>query len=302
MKTKKKKLLSTFFKIGVTVLLLYIIFTKIPFDEVWSTIKKSNTLYLSLAILCFILSQWISAKRLLVLFKAVHFYLSARSNYILYLIGMFYNFFIPGGIGGDAYKVYILNKKFKWSIKKLSAAVLLDRFIGLTAIGILLIILLACVPLVIKLNLIWAAPFVLILGVLGSYLFTKQMFPSFLSVYPKTLLLSVCIQLLQCICLVFIVKSISPVETDQYITYVIVFLISSVLSVFSFSGIGVREMIFYQASSLFIFNSTTAVTIGVLFSIITAFISLFGFIFHVKKPELKCINTNYITSLTRFVQ
>lgn len=298
MKTKKKNLLSTFFKIGVTILLLYIIFTKIPFNEVWDTIKKSNILYLSFAILCFIVSQWISAKRLLILFRAVHFSLSATSNYILYLVGMFYNFFIPGGIGGDAYKVYILNKKFKWSIKKLSATVLLDRFIGLTAIGIILIILLIFIPMVARLNLIWVAPFALIFGVLSSYLFTKQMFPSFLSVYPKTLLLSVCIQVLQCICLVFILKSISLTETDQYIPYVIVFLISSVLSVFSFSGIGVREMIFYQASSLFIFNSTTAVTIGLLFSVITAFVSLFGFIFHIKKPELKCTNTNYIANVT----
>lgn len=298
MKTKKKNLLSTFFKIGVTVLLLYIIFTKIPLHEVWGTIKKSNTLYLSLAVLCFIASQWISAKRLLILFRAVHFSLSSTSNYILYLTGMFYNFFIPGGIGGDAYKVYILNKNFKWPVKKLSAAVLLDRFIGLTAIGILLIILLACIPLVTTLNLLWVAPFALLFGVLSSYLFTKHIFPSFLSLYPKTLLLSVCIQVLQCICLICIVKSISISETDSYIPYIIVFLISSVLSVFSFSGIGVREMIFYQASSLFIFNSTTAVTIGVLFSVITAFVSLFGLIFHIKKPELKCTNTNYITNVT----
>jgi hypothetical protein len=72
----------------------------------------------------------------------------------------------------------------------------------------------------------------------------------------------------------------------DYLIYVVTFLASSVLSIFSFSGIGIREMIFYQASTLFVFDSMKAVSIGLLFSILTAFVSLFGIYFHFKKSKL----------------
>jgi len=33
---------------------------------------------------------------------------------------MFYNLFLPGGIGGDGYKIYLLNKLSNKSIKSLT--------------------------------------------------------------------------------------------------------------------------------------------------------------------------------------
>jgi hypothetical protein len=41
---------------------------------------------------------------------------------------MFYNLFLPGAISGDAYKVVLLTRKYDVSYKKITAAVLLDRF------------------------------------------------------------------------------------------------------------------------------------------------------------------------------
>ncbi len=51
---------------------------------------------------------------------------------------MFYNLFLPGSISGDAYKVVRLTKDFNVAYKKTTAAVLLDRFSGLLALGLLL--------------------------------------------------------------------------------------------------------------------------------------------------------------------
>jgi glycosyltransferase 2 family protein len=31
----------------------------------------------------------------------------------LYLLGIYYNLFLPGGIGGDGYKIYLLKQKIK---------------------------------------------------------------------------------------------------------------------------------------------------------------------------------------------
>ncbi|WP_344787724.1 lysylphosphatidylglycerol synthase transmembrane domain-containing protein [Postechiella marina] len=283
MKPKKKNLFYTLLKITITVFLLYLVFTRIPFSQISDTLKRVNIIFLVLALVLFVGSQWVSAKRLLVLFYATGFLLNPVSNYILYLIGMFYNFFIPGGIGGDAYKVFKLNKAFNWPVKKLTGAIFIDRFMGLTAIGVLILLFAAFIPFVIQENLRWILPILLILGVLISFLFVKYMFKSFFNVYWLTLLQSIVVQVLQCASVIFLLAAIS--NLDNFLLYVLVFLISSVLSIFSFSGIGVREIIFYQASSWFLFNSTVAVTIGLLFSAITAFVSLFGIVFHFKKSS-----------------
>ena len=239
--------------------------------------------FLIIAMLLFILSQWVSAQRLLVLFNATEFFLSSISNYILYLVGMFYNFFIPGGIGGDAYKVFKLNKEFGWSVKKLSTAIFIDRFIGLTAIGVLVLFCAFFMPYMAQESLTWILPILLVLGMVTSFFVVKKMFSSFSEVYWKTFMQSLVVQLLQCTMVIMLLAAVSSL--DNFILYLLVFLVSSVLSIFSFSGIGVREMIFYQASTLFFFDSTTAVTIGVLFSAITAFVSLFGIVFHLKKSN-----------------
>lgn len=283
MKKSNKKLLSTFIKLSISVFLLYFVFTKISFGEIWVTIKSVKAHYIVLALLFFILSQWLSAKRLLLFFKETGFDLSNKSNNILYLIGMFYNFFIPGGIGGDAYKVYALNKKFKWSAKTLTAAVFVDRFMGLTAIGILISLLsYTLLPLTFR---FWIIPLAIVLITVVSYYILYHFFTKYSKIFTITLLFSLVIQLLQVISVIFIILSLEN-STVNFVNYILVFLISSVLSIFSFSGIGIREYVFYEASIILQIDSSVAVSIGVLFSIITAVVSLLGIFYHFKGQKL----------------
>jgi len=257
------------------------VISKIPLNEVWTSVKKGKGIYLLVALICFVLSQWISADRLKYVLDTVSFNINRKLNYILYLIGMFYNFFIPGGIGGDAYKVYYLHKKNNWPIKKLTAASIVDRFLGVVAIGILMLSLAILEPYFKKTRYIFGLITTIIIGIFIAKWILIKFFPSFKKVFTKGLFQSLMVQLLQCLSIVFILKGIS--NEENYTIYLIVFLISSVLSIFSFAGVGVREMIFYQASLLFEFNPTIAVAVGLLFSVITAVISLFGIVFHFKK-------------------
>ncbi len=39
---------------------------------------------------------------------------------------MFYNLFLPGGIGGDAYKGYVLKKKYEVKTKSVVSILVLD--------------------------------------------------------------------------------------------------------------------------------------------------------------------------------
>ena len=197
---------------------------------------------------------------------------------------MFYNFFIPGGVGGDAYKVYILNKTFKWPVKKLSAVVFIDRFYGLIAIGFISVLLCFLVPYFKTESLLWLLAVLLLLGIVASYFILNKWFKSFLQVSFKAIILSVFIQLLQCASVVLILLSLK-VDVNTYLAYVLVFLVPSVLSIFSFSGIGVREIIFLQASTMFSFDASKAVTVGLLFSVLTAFVSLFGMVYHFRNQK-----------------
>ncbi|NIJ46014.1 hypothetical protein FHR24_002492 [Wenyingzhuangia heitensis] len=288
-KNNYKKIAGTALKIGVSALLFYFVVTKISFTEVLRIIKNSNLVLIIASGLFLVISQWISSIRLNTFFHSLGYYLSAKSNHILYAIGMFYNFFIPGGIGGDAYKVFKLHKKFDWSVKKLSAAIFVDRFSGLTAIGMLLVVL--AIPFVQSLGWISSNVILYSLGVLLfllvpllSLVLVQKLFPSFKKVYFKTLgysLLVQCLQLLSVYCLV-----VNFGVSSDLVSYLLVFLISVILSIVSFAGIGVREFVFYQAADLLHYNKDISVAIGLLFTFLTAILSLIGVFFQLKKAEL----------------
>ena len=285
-KVNLKKLLINFAKIFISIALLYFVFQKIPFREVTVLWTKTNVFYLVIAAILFLASQIISTKRLELYFKANDFHLSFRSNLELYFLGMFYNFFIPGGIGGDAYKVYLLNKNFGWSAKKITSSLFNDRLSGLLAICVLI--------LVFSFNLLEAKFFpilfvLLVVGFFFTYFLTKKLFSTYNKVFFKAFSYSFLVQILQVISFIFLLKSLDV--TDNFTIYAVVFLASSVLSLISFAGIGVREMLFLQASKWFSFHPEISVSASLLFTMITAFFSLFGVIFQIRKLNLKLTET-----------
>ena len=111
MEAKNKKRLFALIKILATCIGLYFVFVKVPFKEVLEVTKKTNPGYIFVAWLLFVFSKVFSAFRLNALFKAISIQISERANLKLYLLGMFYNLFLPGGIGGDGYKLLVLKRK-----------------------------------------------------------------------------------------------------------------------------------------------------------------------------------------------
>ena len=268
---KVKKIGITLLKIGVSFLLLYWVFKKIPFREVWGLIVESNFVYLTLALVAFVFSQVVSSLRLVQFLEVQNYHLSKITNWKLYLIGMFYNFFIPGGIGGDAYKIYILNKKFQWNVKKLTSAIFSDRLVGLMAIVVLIqIFAIALFETPWK----WALLGTAFISVIGGFFFFKLFFKTYQSIFTKTFLYSIGVQLLQVFSVFCILKAIAPV--DSVWIYLVVFLLSAILSLISFSGIGVREWLFMKAAVLYHFDPQISVSAALVFTIMTAFVSLFG--------------------------
>src|SRR5690606_41951763 len=104
---------------------------------------------------------------------------------------MFYNFFVPGGLGGDAYEVYVLHKSFNWNAKDLGFAILNDRTSGLFAICILAQgLAFFLLPSPSHFGIFISIP----LSLLACYYFQKLVFKKYLPIFGNRLLLSVPVQ------------------------------------------------------------------------------------------------------------
>jgi len=111
--SKVKKLLKTAVQILVTVIALSLVLQKTDIGEIGRIIQGANIWYLLASLLFSNISKVFNAVRLSRFFKAVGLELSWVYNLKLYYLGMFYNLFLPGGIGGDGYKIFVLKKTMK---------------------------------------------------------------------------------------------------------------------------------------------------------------------------------------------
>lgn len=276
-KTEVKKVLVFAGKLLVSALMLWFVFSKINLASITVLIFASNPWWILAALFLFITSKVVSAYRLNLFFRASGLHLSASLNLRLYLLGMFYNLFLPGGVGGDAYKIILLNKSSSIKLKYIFQATLLDRVTGLIALLMITLILTCFLPLAqyIHLLAVAAVPFTLLV----SWLLLRRFFPVFLPVYTKTNLQSAAVQLLQvgsAFCLLMAMG-----QTEEMLLLLTLFLVSSVMAVMplTFGGAGAREFTFALAGTLLSFEAGTrdaAIALGMLFYLVTAFTSLAG--------------------------
>jgi len=102
--------LKLLLKIAVSAACLYYVGQKINWSDTLQLLQKSHWLWLLFAAFFFVLSKVVSAIRLNLYFENINVKMGQLANLRLYWLGMFYNLFLPGGIGGDAYKVIRRNK------------------------------------------------------------------------------------------------------------------------------------------------------------------------------------------------
>lgn len=222
-------------------------------------------------------------QRVGIYFKQVGVPLSFITNAKLYALGMFYNFFIPGGVGGDAYKVIALKNHYKKSVRELTSAVFFDRFIGLCAIAILICLGVFLAPIDLPNWIRLLSLSIAVLSTLFGPYILGFIVPRFKSIFLPTLLYSFVIQAFQVGTVLLTLTAIQP-HADYYI-YALIFLGSSVLSIVSFAGIGIRETVFYYAGEYLNFNPDLSAAIALIFSIITLISSLFGAFYIIQKID-----------------
>lgn len=280
----QKAFLKTTIKVTVTLALLYWVFSKIETKQVLELYKEANLWLLLPALAIFFVSQVVASNRLFHFFEVIKLNISRRNNFRLYLLGMFYNLFLPGGIGGDGYKVIILSKRCNVRHRKIFWTLFNDRLSGLVAVGILTVILFILVPLQIKYK--YLTLVLIVLAPVAYFIFNRIFFKEFLTVWKEVLYKSLAIQSLQVISAMFILFSIGITSNVQ--GYLMLFLISSLVSIIPFTvgGIGAREMAFVIGANLIGSKPEVCVALSLIFYFISAIVSLSGALYIIKPINL----------------
>lgn len=270
----KKPYVKLTLKLLITGAGLYYVSTKIDFDAVWRVVKTSQVKFLLVALFFFAASKLIAAVRLNYYYKHIGVDISERVNVRLYLLGMFYNLFLPGGIGGDGYKIYKLNKASDVPLKKIATATLLDRVSGLAAIAINA----GLVSLYLKIpdwvQWVWL---LIPLTIVGYALGLRFVFRSYFKLYVPSLLLAWVVQTAQLVCCIFILKALGL--DSMFWPYLFVFYASSVLLVLpipSMGGLGVREIVLLFGAGQMDLGKDISVSLSLMFFVISAIVSAVG--------------------------
>lgn len=133
-----KKTALTILQIVVTIGLLWLVFhDPAKRDEMVRALSRANPSWLLSGIAAYGLVELMSAIRWQWLLRVQGIHLSWRRVILLTLIGVFFNFFIPGGTGGDVVKIFYLLKETPGQRSLALISVLVDRILGLIGLALL---------------------------------------------------------------------------------------------------------------------------------------------------------------------
>ncbi len=286
-KTKLKKRLFLAFKIALAAFAIYFVVNSIDLEKTKELIVNANFGWLFIALIVFNLSKILGAFRLNYFFKSLGLDLDSLYNLKLYYVGMLYNQFLPGGIGGDGYKVYLLNKQFKTPVKGLVTATLLDRGSGGIALGFLMLIFAGIGTGYDVIGnfkyLIWPGA---VLAFPAYYALVHFVFPTYKDYRAITSIQAIGVQALQVVASYFILLALGV--DAGFVDYFTLFLLSSIAALLPISmpgGIGMREYVMLMGAPVLFLDQNTAVALTGLFYLISLFSAAFGIAFNAKfKP------------------
>ncbi len=130
-----KKILVTVFQLAVTIALLYWVYhDPNRRAQMAEALRHARYSWVVVGILAYVIVEIAAAFRWHVLLRVQGIHLSFWRLSGLFLIGMFYNQFLPGGTGGDIIKSYYLLKETADRKAGALLAVVFDRLIGLVAL------------------------------------------------------------------------------------------------------------------------------------------------------------------------
>ena len=255
MARKLNKILLLILKLVVSSSLLYLVLSKAGAEKVFTIIKTINPVAFIGVIFIHLASLYVSSIRWRLLLPEEF---KGKRLFSFYLIGSFFNTFLPGIVGGDAVKTYYLYKETnKGSLS--FASVFMDRYIGFISLMTIALISFAVGFKYVKGSLIeWLLPLIVFSFLIGSFVIFRlrlgkgikalSEFYGYFREYSrqkmvliKTLMLSCAIQVMAILSMYIIAWGLGQ---HIYLSYFFIFfpIIVTISTLpISISGIGLRE-------------------------------------------------------------
>jgi len=276
---------KTVLKIVITAALLYYVFKKVPFDKVEIRFEKANYWWMLAGVAFYFASMVASSWRLLSFFKSINLRLDPKFNFRLYLLGIFYNFLLPGGIGGDGYKIYLLNKTYNLPAKKVFWAILFDRLSGLWAIGLIIVCLKIFIP-QIPINIAIPAS-IFVVGSIVYYVVVRVFFKEFGKHFFKGHAKAVVVQGFQVLTIIMIL--LGQDFTGKFAPYLLAFLVSALAAVvpINIGGAGARELVFQKSAGFFHIDASLGIYLSISFFLISLLVALSGVYYLIRPSRLQ---------------
>lgn len=268
--------------LGLLVVLLY----QLDGRALWGHISSIQPLYALGAFAFFNISQVIAALRMQYYYAVKGLDLPTGFCIKLYYVSLLYNQVVPGGVGGDAYKVYLLKKQRDFSVAEGVRLQFANRTSGLLAI---------CIQLI-GLSMVVVEPalgaWVLLFGgvamllVVCVYRFVTQKFlhesaAEAQGALPYSLAVQTCALL--AVTLLWVALGQGQ-PSDEVVDYLLLFLIAAVVGMFpiTIGGLGLREMTFYYGAGIMallfarVIDAELGVSISLSYFALSFFASLIG--------------------------
>jgi uncharacterized membrane protein YbhN (UPF0104 family) len=275
-KKKIQRILVFWLKVGLSGIAFYFVLRKLDTKQLHSIFAQVHYSYILSAISFFILSKLFSVFKSDLLLRDEGIYLNFVENVKLYWAGMFYNQFLPGGIGGDTYKVILLKKEKQIHWRCGIGIMLNDRISGIIVLCVLVSALYYCMAFNGLLN--YFTWITILLFPCVYYFSLNRYYPAHRKSFSRLMIYSVFVQAFQFVMFVFVMAAVG--KHDQLITYLFIFGISSVAAnlPISIGGIGIREFIFATGAQFFGLIPEQAVLMSMSFYFISFLVSLPGII------------------------
>jgi glycosyltransferase 2 family protein len=266
-------------RVLVAVAAMWLALRNVKWKELNQFEWNGSLFWLIPALVFFNASQFISAYRLLQFYKIHQRGLSYPFNLRLYYKGMFYNLFLPGGIGGDAYKIIAL-KNSENTYKQLTTATLLDRINGLVILLLIISLLTTFVSIPGFEKLLSLIPYFVLVGLPCYVLIMYYYFKPYSKLLPLTGFLSLLVQGFQLLSFYCILYSLQ-IDTGSVVEHAVLFFVSSVIAAlpFSIGGIGTRELAMASGAAYFNISAAKMVSASLVFFVLTALSALTGWAF-----------------------
>jgi hypothetical protein len=200
----------------------------------------------------------------------------------LYFGGMLYNTIIPGGITGEAYKIFMM-QKLKSAPKLLSLKIMLSNRASGLYILILIATLLSCKVIHLPNFPIktWHLLSILIITSIGYLMSLKLILKEPFKIAVSAGYYSFFIQILSLLSAYFLLNNIIDSAFENMISYLLLFMISSIIQILpiTLAGAGIREITFLTCAKYLPINIEIGIAFSMTYFLLNMVVSLIGLLF-----------------------